>query len=211
MAMMLTRIVVLGAGLALAAPALAQRNAGGNTTYRCVDAHGKKYYSSTIPRQCIGRPVEQLNAQGLVVRRIDPEGDDKAQAEKEAALAKKRAEEVAEREERRRNQALLATYTSEKDIDEARARALAENRKAMLDVQTRIDIARKRRSGYDKELEFYKGATKPPAKLADDIQNAEVEIKANEELLAVKKKEVAQINARYDEDKKRYRELTGRK
>lgn len=209
--MTLMRIVVLGAGLGLAVPALAQPAAAQNMTYRCTDAHGKKYYSSTIPRQCIGRRVEQLNPQGLVVRRIDPEEDEKAQAEKEAALAKQRAQEVAEREERRRNQALLATYTSEKDIDEARARALAENRKAIRDVEARIDTARKRRAGYDKELEFYKGGAKPPAKLAEDMQNAEIEIKGNEDLLAVKKKEVAQINARYDEDKKRYRELTGKK
>ncbi len=209
--MTLERIVVLGAGLVLAAPALAQPAPAQNMTYRCTDAHGKKYYSSTIPRQCIGRPVEQLNPQGLVVRRIDPEGDEKAQAEKEAALAKKRAEDAAEREERRRNQALLTTYTSEKDIEDARSRALADNRKAIQDVEAHIDAARKRRAGYDKELEFYKGNAKPPAKLADDIQNAEVEIKANEELLAVKKKEVAQINARYDEDKKRYRQLTEKK
>ena len=209
--MALMRIVVLGSAVVLAAPALAQTAGPQNSTYRCTAANGKKYYSSTIPRQCIGRPVEQLNAQGLVVRRIDPQGDEKAEAAKEAAEAKKRAQEAAQREERRRNQALLATYTSEKDIDDARARALGENRKAMLDVQTRIDTARKRRAGYDKELEFYKGNAKAPAKLTEDIQNAEIEIKANEELLAVKKKEVVQINARYDEDKKRYRELTGKK
>jgi hypothetical protein len=210
--MTLIRIVALGAGAMLAASALAQRGTPGqNITYRCTAADGKKYYSSTIPRQCIGRPVEQLNAQGLVVRRIDPEGDEKARAEKEATLARKREQEIATREERRRNQALLATYTSERDIEDARSRALAENRKAILDVETRIDAARKRRAGYDKELEFYKGDAKPPAKLAEDVQNAEIEIKANEQLLALKKKEVQQINARYDEDKKRYRELTSKK
>ncbi|HET7197739.1 MAG TPA: DUF4124 domain-containing protein [Burkholderiales bacterium] len=199
------RIAALGAAALLAAPALAQ-----TPTYRCTAADGKKYYSSTIPRQCIGRPVEQLNAQGLVVRRIDPEGEQKAKEEKAAALEKKREQEAASREERRRNQALLATYTSEKDIEDARSRALTENRKAMREIETRIDTARKRRASYDKELEFYKGS-QPPAKLADDVQNAEVEIKANEQVLAVKKKEVAQINARYDEDKKRYRELTSKR
>ena len=52
---------------------------------------------------------------------------------------------------------------------------------------------------------------KPPSKLTDDIQNSDVELKANEDLLAMKKKEVEHINARYDEDKKRYRELTAKK
>ena len=202
-------IAAVAAAFALAAPAVAQKAEA--PTYRCVGADGKKYYSSTIPRQCIGRPVEQLNRQGLVVRRIDPEGDEKAKAEKAAALEKKREADAAQREERRRNQALLATYTSEKDIEDARARALADNRKSVQDVQTRIDAARKKRAGYDKELEFYKGGAKPPPKLAEDVDSAEAEIKANEELLAMKKKEVAQINARYDQDRKRYRELTGKK
>jgi len=180
-------------------------------TYRCVSQDGKKYYGSTIPPQCYGRPIEQINKQGTVVRRIDPEGDAKERAEKEASLAKKKEEDAATREEHRRNRALLATYTSEHDIEDARGRALADNRKAAHDVEIRLDVARKRRAGYDKELEFYKGDAKPPAKLAEDIQAAEIEIKANQELLAMKKKEVQQINARYDDDRKRYLELTRNK
>jgi hypothetical protein len=205
-AMSLMRAVALGAAVTLAAPVAAQM-----ATYRCTAKDGRKYYASTIPPQCVGRPVEQLNKQGMVVRRIDPEADEKAKADKAAALAKKREDEAANREETRRNRALLATYTSERDIDDARSRALADNRKAAHDVQVRLDIARKRRAGYDKELEFYKDAAKPPAKLAEDIHAAEVEITANEELLSMKKKEVQQINARYDEDRKRYRQLTARK
>ena len=207
--MLLIRIAALGAAAALAAPAAAQKTDA--VTYRCVGADGKKYYSSTIPRQCIGRPVEQLNRQGLVVRRIDPEGDEKARQEKAAQLAKKREQEAEQREERRRNQALLATYTSEKDIEDARARALSDNRKALRELETRLEAGRRRRAGYDKELAFYKGDAKPPAKLAEDVQAVEMEIKANEELLAVKQKEVVHINARYDEDKRRYRELVGKR
>jgi Domain of unknown function (DUF4124) len=200
--MTLIRTAALGAALLLAAPLAADAQ-----TYRCTGKDGKKYYSSTIPRQCIGRPVEQLNAQGAVVRRIDPEADEKSRQEKEAALEKKREAETAHREEELRNRALLATYTSERDIEDARARALADNQKALRDVQLRIDAIRKRRTGYEKEMEFYKGGAKPPAKLTEDMQNADMDIKANEELLAVKKKEVEQINARYTEDKKRYVEL----
>jgi hypothetical protein len=206
MPMSLIRTAALGAAVLLAAPLAAQAQ-----TYRCTAKDGKKYYSSTIPRQCIGRPVEQLNAQGLVVRRIDPEGDEKARVAKEAALEKKREQEAAHREETRRNRALLATYTSERDIEDARKRALADNQKAVRDVETRIEAIRKRRAGYEKEMEFYKSGGKAPGKLTEDIQNADIEIKANQDLLAVKQKEVENINARYDEDKKRYRHLTGKR
>jgi len=189
------------------APALAHAQ----LTYRCAGADGKKYYGSTIPPQCYGRPIEQINSQGLVVRRIDPEGEAKMRAEKEAALAKKKEEDTATKEETRRNRALLATYTSEKDIEVARRRALEDNEKQVRDVEQKIAALKKAREKYEKELEFYldkkTGKAKPPAKLAQDISNAEIDLKAQEGLLEAKKKEVNTINARYDDDKKRFVEL----
>ena len=59
-----------------------------------------------------------------------------------------------------------------------------------------------------KELEFFAGKNKPPAKLTQDIQNNEIDRKAQEQLMAAKRKDVEAINARYDEDKRRYLELT---
>ena len=183
-------------------------------TYRCTGKDGKKYYGSAVPMQCAGEIVEQLNAQGRVVKRIDPDGRDHEKKEKEA-LAKKKEEDPATREEQRRNRALLATYTSERDIEDARQRALADNQKAVADVQNKIETIKKSRAKYEKELEFYKdggkkGSAKPPAKLTQDIANADIDLKAQEDLLAVKQKEVATINAKYDEDKKRYIELRKR-
>lgn len=180
-------------------------------SFRCVSKDGKRYYGSTIPPECVGRPVEQLNSQGLVIKRIDPQGDEKARLAKEAEAAKKREEAAAAKEATRRNRALLATYTSEGDIEDARARALADNTKAVKEVENRIEAIRKRRTGYQKELELYKGNAKPPAKIADDLKGAEDELKMQEELLAAKKRELDGINAKYDEDKKRYAELTRRR
>jgi hypothetical protein len=198
---------LLAAPFLALAPVHAQAQAKGQT-YRCTGKDGKKYYGQAIPQACVGQPMELLNAQGMVVKRFDPQATAAERAQREAEEAERKKREAISKEEGRRNRALLATYTSEKDIDEARARALADNRKAVQEVQTRIEAARKRRAGYDKELDFYKGGAKPPAKLAEDVQAAESEIKANEELLSVKQKEIQQINARYDEDRKRYRELT---
>jgi hypothetical protein len=177
-------------------------------SYRCIARDGKRYYGSIIPAECFGRPVEQLNGQGLVVKRIDPEGAEKERLLKEATEARKREEEAASRESARRNRALLATYTSEKDIDDARARALAENGKVVREIEDRLESIRKRQTGYEKEVEAFKGKGEAPAKLRDDLKNAEDELKANQELLATKKREVGLINARYDDDKKRYSAIT---
>jgi Spy/CpxP family protein refolding chaperone len=198
----MTRILATLAVLTLA-PTAAEAQ-----TYRCVSKDGKRYYGSTIPRECYGMPVEQLNSQGMLVRRIDPEGTEKARLAKDAVDAKKREEDAAAREAGRRNRALLATYTSEKDIDEARARALAENSKAIKEVESTLEAVRKRQAGYEKELEFYKGKNEAPAKLRDDIKNAEDELKAQQQLLEAKKRETDSINARFDDDKKRYAALS---
>ncbi len=198
-------------------------------TYRCTGKDGKKYYGSTVPTPCLGQPVEMLSTQGTVIRRLDPQATEAERAAKAAEAAKKREEDAANREEERRNRALLATYMSEKDIEEARGRALAENAEATKQIQAHIAEINKRQAGFQKEMEFYSdapkaadktgkskpdakakkaSAAKPPAKLTDDMHNADMELKAQETLLAAKQKEVDAINAKYDEDKKRYRELT---
>ena len=201
------KAAVLAAAALLAAPLAAQAQDKQGLTYRCKGTDGKRYYGQTIPPQCYGQPLELLNNRGLVVKKIDPEGDEKAKAEKEAALAKQKEESAAVREETRRNRALLATYTSERDIEDQRARALKEQQKAMAEVEGKIDALKKKRAGYDKEAEFYKGK-EPPQRLTSDIKNVEIDLKAQEDLMAAKKKEVANINSKYDEDKKRYLELT---
>jgi hypothetical protein len=202
---MKTRILVLAA--ALMVPPLA----ADAQSYRCTSKDGRKYYGSAVPPQCIGQPVEVLNRQGRVVRRIDPEGTEKERVAKEAAEAKKREQLAVQREAARRNRALLATYTSTKDIDQARKRALESNHKAIQDLESRIEQLRKREAGYEKELELYKETGTPPPRLADDVRNTRMDLQYQQELLASKRKEQEQINERYDEDKKRYGQLTGKR
>jgi hypothetical protein len=196
---MTARILVTAAAALMLGPFEADAQ-----SYRCIGTDGKRYYGSIVPTECLGQPVEELSPQGMVVRRIDPEGTEKERLAKEATEAKKREAGIAAKETARRTRALMATYTSERDIEEARLRALAENQKALKEVEDRIEAIRKRQSDYEKELEFYKGKNKPPARLAEDIKSAEDDFKLQQDALAAKKREVESINAKYDEDKKRY-------
>ena len=192
-----------------AAPLLAQ--AQGALTYRCTGPDGKKFYGSAIPMQCAGRLVEVLNSGGMVIKRIDPAAEEKARADKAAREGKAPAEQTtAERDEERRNRALLATYTSVKDIEDARARALADNAAQSGRFSKRIDDLRARRTRYEKELETYKKEGKANTTVEDNIKNVDLEIAAQEELLKSKRGEVNGINAKYDEDKKRYGEATAK-
>jgi hypothetical protein len=193
--------------------AFAQGKSNEQYTYRCTGTDGKKYYGQTIPGACVGQPLELINKQGLVVRRIDPEGDEKKRLAKEAEAEKKREQEAATQDARRRNRALLATYTSEKDIEDSRARDLRNHEKGVQEVQRRIEDIKKRQAQFQKELDLFASAGKgqPPTRLKEEITNAQIDLKAQETLLDAKKKEAVGINARYDEDKRRYKEAIGRK
>jgi hypothetical protein len=206
-------LVVVTAAALFAMPLAAQAQNREQYTYRCVGKDGKKYYGQTIPDTCLGQPLEMINKQGFVVKRIDPEGDEKAKLAKEEEAQKKRDAENAVKDSQRRSRALLATYTSEKDIQDSRNRALVENKKQIEETQGRITEIKKRKERSEKELELFKtgGKGTPPARLKEEIDIAELDLKAQESVLASKKKDGELINARYDDDLKRYRELTGKK
>ena len=175
-------LVVAVAALPLAAEA---------QSYRCVGKDGKKYYGQSVPPQCVGLPMEQLNAQGLVVRKIDAQATADERARKDQDEAERKKREAISKDEGRRDRALLATYSSEKDVDDARGRALEGNRQQVQESEARIAALRKRRAA--------------PGENAGAI---DAELKAQEGLLAAKKKEAEAINARYEDDRKRYVELT---
>jgi hypothetical protein len=199
---MKTAVSLLVFGLALA-PFAAEAQ-----SYRCTGKDGKKYYGQSVPPQCLGQPVEILNAQGMVTTRIDAAASAAEREKKAAEEEDRKKREAITKEEGRRNRALLATYTSDKEIENARGRALAENQAAVKDVEGKIAALKKHQAELVKELDFYQGKNKPPVRLDQDIKNTEIDLRAQEGLLTAKKKEVDVINAKYDDDKKRYLELT---
>lgn len=207
-----SRLTICAAATIILAPLAAQAQPKGDEqyTYRCTGKDGKKYYGQTVPQACVGGPMELINKQGLVVKRIDPQAEEKARLAKEADAEKKRELEAAQKETTRRNQALLATYTSERDIEEARTRALRDHQQQVGEVEGRIEELKKRQARVEKELAVYNESGKgaPPTRLKEEITNAEIDLRAQQGLLEVKKKEASSINARYDDDKRRYLELT---
>jgi len=184
-----------------AAPAAAQQ--APQRMYKCVDAKGRTYYTQVPPPECLGRDTVELNKSGSVIRTTPRELTAEQRAAREAEQKKKLEAEEKAKEERRKTAALLNTYSSEKDIDDARTRALKEAEAAIKETERRIVDARKRQKQLDAEKEFY--TKKPmPVKLRQDLSNIEIEIKNQMELLDAKKKEIGTINAKYDEDKRRY-------
>ena len=194
-------IALLACALLAALPADAQR------LYKYTDpVTGKTVYTDKLPSEAAGKANEQLNRQGTVVKREAAAPTAEELAAREADRKRKLDDEVAAKEEKRKNQALLNTYSTEKDIDDARGRALQVNDEAIKDAERKLADAQKRQKQLATEAEFYQKRPMP-GQLKLDIQNNQVELKAHGDLLDAKRKETVGINAKYDEDKRRYLEL----
>jgi hypothetical protein len=199
-------ILVAAILLALAAaPACAQQR-----LFKCKDSKGRTYYTQVPPTECLGLEIDELSKQGTVVKKREATRTPEQLAAREAEEKRKKDEELAAKEERRKNQALLNTYSSEQDIEDSRQRALQQAEQATTEIEKRIAAAQQRAKDLVAEKEFY--AKKPvPKKLQDEIKNNEIDIKGQQVTLAAKKRELGEINAKYDEDKRRYVAITAAK
>ena len=179
--------------VALTAPASLPAHAG--KTYCCTDDRGKNQCGDVLPSECFGRAYREVGANGSVLKQY------------EAPLtAKQKEEELLAKEEKRKNDALLNTYSSEKDIDFMLQRALTDLAAGTKEAKLKYDEAIKRKQKLDAELEFYK--KKPvPDTLKEQIKVNDIEIRTQQLALDAKKKEEDQVRAKFEDDRKRYLEL----
>jgi hypothetical protein len=195
------KTLLLICALLVAGPVAAQK------LYKYVDSEGRVRYTDRPPIDMTGRASEQLNRQGTVVKRNEAALTPEELAAREEERKRKLEADAIAREEKRKNMALLTTYPTLADLEEAHARALSNNAETRKQVEIRIAELKTRQEKLNGEAEFYK--SKPlPAQLKRDLFELESDLRAQNELLAVKNGEVELINTRFAEDKRRYLELT---
>ena len=176
--------------------------------YCCQDpANGRRVCGDTLPEQCRGRAYRILDSGGNIVKEVDAPLTPEQKAELVLENKRRKQLEDAGREQRRRDQALLDTYTTAEDIDLAQKKAEADVNLAIQATNERIATAQKKRKKFADEAEFYKKKALPP-ELEKDLRAIDHEIRLQQELIALKQKEFDTIKAKYDADRKRYFELT---
>jgi hypothetical protein len=187
----------------LAFPALAQQRksspGAGARMYKCIDEAGKVYYSDKPRSDCI--KAAEMNRQGVIV----PKPGDKA--------LKTTATPVAATKEApagRRDRALMATYTSESEIDAARDRSLQMPLQSIKALEAKNEKAGAELFELKKQADVLASKQQPlPADLLDEVQAKQKQQAGLETELNKKKAEAEQIRSRYEADKVRYRELKG--
>ena len=176
--------------------------------YCCQDpANGRRVCGDTLPEQCRGRAYRILDSGGNIVKEVGAPLTPEQKAELILENKRRKQLEDAGREQRRRDQALLDTYTTAEDIDLAQKKAEADVNLAIQATNERIAKAQNKRKKFADEAEFYKKKALPP-ELEKDLRAIDHEIRLQQELIALKQKEFDTIKAKYDADRKRYFELT---
>lgn len=202
-------LALLLASLAAAGPAVAQNNVAPGAFYCCVDGSGRRVCGDLLPPQCSNLPHKVYNRQGMLMREVGPPLTPQEKAAQAEAAQKEKQQEAQAREQRRKDQALLETYSSLEDVDRMQARAEEDVRNTIRIAETKLAEARKRRKKFENEAEFYPNRALPPD-VAKGLRDEENEIKAQTELIEAKTREMELIKTKYAEDRRRYFELTRR-
>lgn len=198
-------IGVMALVMCAAAPAWAAKQ-----MYKWVDEKGKVHYGDTIPPEYAKDGSKELTKSGRVVKETPAAATPAQLRAREEEMAREKEEKQKADEQKRKDKALLASYTTVGEID------LAEKRNAeAIDLQIksnelRIKSVQGRLDGLKGQEAGFVARKRPvPPDLAADIKQAESEIDHLRGNIADANRDKDALRARYAADRKRYMELKG--
>lgn len=179
-------------------------------TYKWVDEKGIVHYSDKMPPDAVDKASVQLNKQGIPIKSTEKALTPEQRRAMEQDEVRQRQTAKQQEEIARRDRALVASYTSEAEIDLARSRALQTINNAIQSSLAYSEQLNKRK--VDAEAKKAEMQGKPmAATLERELESIDAELVRQADLVAQKKREVASITAKYDADKQRWRELVAAK
>jgi len=191
--------------------ALASGPAAAQKLYKWVDENGQVHYGDKIPPEYANQDREVLNKQGLSVGREEgAETPEEARAREER---EKQAKAAADRAQRDRM--LLATYQNVDEIEQLRARRLDQIDAQMIIQEQSLANLKARHADKLKQASRYQPANKDPKAqpmpegMAEDIARAESDLRTQQLNLDKRRKERVSLNAQFDADVTRFKELKG--
>ncbi|GBL45663.1 hypothetical protein SFMTTN_1473 [Sulfuriferula multivorans] len=178
--------------------------------YKWVDAQGRTHYGDTLPQQATGRANVELDKQGLTIKQNAGAMTPEQQQLRAAEQVRQQQELQAKTEQKRRDTALLNTYTSAADIDLARDRSLELVKLSIQNSQNQLSQLRAQQAQIDQQITLKtQGKHRIPVRITEGHDANAREIALLESAIAQKNKEMADTRARFATDKARFIELTG--
>jgi hypothetical protein len=178
-----------------------------NSIYTCRDQYGKTMTSDQPIPNCVG-VMRELGPSGIVRREIAAPLTPEQQRQKDADDRARRAAEEVAREKRRRDTALLAAYQNTDQIEAARKRALSDaDASIKLSQERMIELVKEKKSLQQEALQTYGSKPLPPL-FQRRIDDNQALIDDEDASIKTRQADIGRINQRYDDDLKRFQELT---
>ncbi len=177
-------------------------------TYKWVDDKGITHYGDTIPPEFKEKANSELSKRGITIKKTDQAlTPDEIRARADAESHAKQ-EDARLQEQRRRDQALLQSFTAEHDIELKRDRDLQQIELGIANNQSVLKSAEKRLAESRVRAETLTKTDKPvPDGLKQDIENDEKEKLRLERLIEQKRQELGTVREKYDDYRRRFAEL----
>jgi len=196
-------LIALFVGFTFSLPVMAK-------LYKWVDEKGITHYGETIPPEYADRDRAELNKSGRTIKVIEVPTAAERKAQEEANK-KKLADEKAVVEKKRRDLTLTNTYSNVHEIDLARNRSLQQINARINNNTSQLKMASDDLLALQKESDDYTKASKQiPTTLQDDLKQTQDRVDRLQKNLDKSLTDKAAVEARYDADKARYQELTGK-
>ena len=194
-------IVVLTCLIAALLALSAHAQQGNARMYKCIDTVGKVYYSDRMNPDC--GQISELNPQGVVMKKREVAKPGQPSKADPAAATPKNS-----KEQERRDRALMATYTTEEEIDAARDRSLAIPAQGVKSIESKLDKFNQQLTELKKQADTLATQKKPlPAHLLEEVNVSQKVVSGLEADLVQRKAQSDSIRAKYEADKQRFREL----
>ncbi|HEX4523509.1 MAG TPA: DUF4124 domain-containing protein [Casimicrobiaceae bacterium] len=180
--------------------------AGAGGMYKWVDDQGVVHYTDRIPPESVSKGATVLDKQGRSVKTIDPAPTAEQRKAMEVEAERQREQAKVNAEQARRDRALTQSFTSEEEIDVARARAVSTMEAQLTTIGAYIADMTRRKQDLEKRKAGY--GTKPvPAAVDNELNSVNEELARQTALQAQKKEALVAVGKKYDADKKRWQEI----
>lgn len=179
-------------------------------TYKWVDDKGVTHMGDTIPPEYANKDRQLLNKSGTVIKTQDVLTPEEKRA-KDAEEAKGRADETALRDQKLHDKSLTDTYSNVEEIELSRTRNIGQVEARINSINAQMKTANTNLANLQKDAAARTAAgRKVPPSLQDDIKSAQDHAARLQQDLDKYRAEKNSVNLRYDADKARYKELTGK-
>ncbi|MGE5616187.1 MAG: hypothetical protein ACM3X5_04665 [Bacillota bacterium] len=181
--------------------------------YKCVDERGVTLFGYPPPPGCARVMMYEVTPSGKVLRQIEPTPTPEQLKARQAEIEKKKEADKVAAEQKRKDMALLATFSAEKEFDVARDRNIEPIKSRIAGAQERIKAIDKRTKELEDEMEFYKSGKKAakngkqpqvPFNMTSEYKRIGEEKVTLIQAISDNEKEIERLSKQFEEDKQRW-------